>query len=255
MSETLIANIANLLFCGAMACFVIYWALWAHKDDISLTGALIKSAAVAFVVPVLLLDRLAHVVPQGQTAFLPLMALGLVCGALGDFALARRGERAFLAGMAAFATGHLVYAAALWRRGHDILQTESGPGTGIAAISGAVTPVQIAALGTLALLVLSTELWLRPRTGSLRWPVRGYVMVIGAMAAVTILLPGRSDASLLRLGVALFVLSDLLLALRLFVVVGPRWKLALSLLVWPSYWLAQMLIMLGAMFYASALWF
>ena len=60
---------------------------------------------------------LASAAKTGATAALALaglaagapwaVVLGLVLGALGDFFLTRRAETAFLAGMAAFAAGHL----------------------------------------------------------------------------------------------------------------------------------------------------
>lgn len=156
-----------------------------------------------------------------------LITLGLALGAVGDFALSRPGKPAFLAGMAAFAAGHLAYAVAF--RGW------MGPG---------VAPWQIAALITLALLILSTEVWLAPRTADLRAPVRGYALIIGAMAALALLLP---PAGLITaLGAALFVLSDTLLALRLFVAGTLAARLALGAAVWPAYWLGQYLILRGA---------
>ena len=43
-------------------------------------------------------------------AWWTLVVPGLALGALGDFFLTRRAEAAFLAGMGAFAAGHLAYA-------------------------------------------------------------------------------------------------------------------------------------------------
>jgi uncharacterized membrane protein YhhN len=111
--------------------------------------------------------------------------------------------------------------------------------------------MQMGALLGLALLMLSTEVWLAPKAGVLRWPVRGYVVVIGTMAAVAILLVENTGVGVLRLGAALFVLSDMLLALRLFVVTGPKAQRALSLMLWPAYWLGQVLLILGANGYGA----
>src|SRR5690606_29686032 len=103
-----------------------------------------------------------------------LVAVGLALGALGDLFLSRPGTRAFLAGMAAFAAGHLAYAA-------EFLVPGAGP------------PLLPAA--ALLVLALSTEAWLAPRTGALRWPVRGYVAVITLMALAALTLPaGRGLA-------------------------------------------------------------
>ena len=151
-----------------------------------------------------------------------LIALGLVLGALGDLFLSRPGTRVFLAGMAAVAAGHLAYAAEF-------------------LVPGAWPPL----LPTVALLVLalSTEAWLAPRTGALRWPVRGYVAVITLMALAALTLPeGRGLA---RAGALLFLLSDLLLALELFVLTEGRAKRIAVPGLWAAYWTGQALILWG----------
>lgn len=150
-----------------------------------------------------------------------LVTAGLALGAVGDFFLSRRGDRAFLAGMAAFAAGHLAYATAFWTPGSDL----------------PLLPVTL-----LLLLSGSTELWLAPHTGPLRWPVRGYVAVIAAMALASLTLPLGHIA---QIGAALFVLSDLLLALEMFVLADGRIRRALSHLLWAAYWSGQALIFLG----------
>jgi uncharacterized membrane protein YhhN len=47
--------------------------------------------------------------------------------------------------------------------------------------------------------------------------VRGYVAVIGLMGLAAVLLPAHPGQGGLRLGAALFILSDLMLAVQLFV--------------------------------------
>lgn len=150
------------------------------------------------------------------------VTLGLALGAAGDFALSRPGERAFLAGMAAFAAGHLAYA---W----------------VFLMSGVGDVVLVPAIVVVAV-ALSTERWLAPRTGALRWPVRGYVLVIAAMMLSALTLPGQ--ALMVIAGAALFMLSDLLLALEMFVRKTP--SRTLSRAVWACYWGGQALICLGA---------
>lgn len=164
----------------------------------------------------------------------PLITAGLFLGAIGDIALTRPGQHAFLSGMAAFALGHLAYTAAF-------LPHLTAPNAS-----------QIAVLVVLVLLLASTEIWLTPHTGTLRTPIRSYVAVIGLMAiSVTVLLPGPARETI-QLGALLFVLSDLLLALRLFRAHSPRSKSLLALTLWPAYWLGQALILLGAMGYSPA---
>lgn len=155
------------------------------------------------------------------------ITLGLALGALGDFCLTRRSETAFLAGMAAFAGGHLAYALWMFTPDHA------------ARVLWALPMVALA---------LSTEFWLLPRTGALKAPVRGYVWIITAMAAAAMTLPGALWPAML--GAGLFVVSDLLLSLRLFVAQDKPTQRRLSRLLWPAYWLGQALILLGALWAA-----
>lgn len=237
--------VGNLLIVAATLCFLTYWALWSTRNTVSLAGALVKSGAVGFLALLSLTDVLTYslypALLDRLTSFPGLMALGLTFGALGDFALARRGDKAFLAGMAAFAIGHLLYAYALWRRTHTLISTDLS--------QHALATPQIAALLALAVLILSTEIWLAPKTAALRWPVRAYVLVIGLFATAAILLVPSAATTLLQAGALLFIASDLLLALRLFVATNHRWQTRLSLAVWPTYWLAQVLILVGAVAY------
>ncbi len=197
---------------GALSAFlaVLYGAVFAGRDP-SWPKTLVKTGSVA----ALALAAL----PLGAPG---LIVAGLALGALGDFCLSRPGTRAFLAGMGAFAAGHLAYAA-------EFLT----PGT--------LPPV--AAMLALLLLALSTELWLAPRTGRLRWPVRAYVVVIVLMALAALTLPEGGRLALA--GALLFLLSDLLLALDLFVVTGRGVKRFLAPALWAAYWGGQALILAG----------
>lgn len=150
-----------------------------------------------------------------------LIVAGLFLGAAGDFCLSRPGDRWFLAGMAAFGAGHLAYVLGLWD-----------------GLPGWVARVAVVGLA------LSTEVWLIPRAGALRWPVRAYVLLISAMALAALGLGGA--APLIVAGAGLFLGSDILLALDRFVL-GPSatGRPAMARLVWASYWIGQALILLG----------
>lgn len=198
----------------------IYGRVAAGEGLRSLRLAMAKAAAVA----VLALGG-------GVMGAPALVVGGLALGAAGDFALARPGARWFLAGMAAFAAGHLAYVAAF-------------------ATLGAGWPPPWLAVALLALAV-STEVWLAPHTGGLRWPVRGYVAVIVAMALVAGGLP--AGHGLLQLGVTMFLASDLLLALERFVLRDARARRVCALVLWPLYWGGQALILWGALSPAAAL--
>ena len=210
----------------SLAAAIGYWLLYATREVKGPAGAAVKTAATAL----LAVLALALLLENGFW----LIALGLAFGALGDLMLALGGVRRFLAGVAAFGLGHLAYAGALGWRTLDL---------GFDGLSGA----EVAALGGLVALVASTEVWLAPRTGELRQPVRAYVGLIGLMGVVAVLLPAQDGQGWLRLGAALFILSDLMLALQLFVVKGQVWRLRLALALWPAYWAGQALILYGAL--------
>lgn len=149
---------------------------------------------------------------------------GLALGAIGDFCLSRPGERAFLAGMGAFAAGHLAYF--LW-----FLRL------------GAGAPPLGAALGV-ALLGIVALFFIAPRAGALRVPVSAYVGVILAMVLAALGVPGHPLATA---GALVFMASDLVLALELFVL-GPDLRRPAAYLVWALYWPAQALILAAALF-------
>lgn len=223
--------VSSLLLMAAALAFVGYWLLWSARSTVSLTGALVKTASTGL---------LAGFGAVGGWPLPWAILLGLTLGALGDFCLTRPSPRAFLAGMAAFALGHLAYGWSFLSRATEIAPLQ-------------LAPAQAGAGLALLTLLLSTELWLAPRTGALRWPVRGYVVVIGLMGFAAIALPPHPEnlsAALICLGAALFILSDLLLALRLFVARSEAARRALALALWPAYWGGQLLILLGAGLYA-----
>lgn len=226
LGETLALATAILSLAAALA----YWTRFAAREVKGTAGAAVKTASTA------LLAVLALAMPFGGWFWL--IPLGLALGALGDLLLALGGIRRFLAGVAAFGLGHLAYAGGfLWRSG-DL----GFDGLGIA---------EVAALAVLLALLVSTEVWLAPRTGDLRPPVRGYVGLIGLMGVAAVLLPAHPGQTVLRLGAGLFVMSDLMLALQLFVVKSGLWRRRLALALWPAYWAGQALICWGATVYAQ----
>lgn len=194
---------------AALITALIYWLRFTARTP-NWPGSIVKTLSTAL----LAITGMATGAPW-------LVVLGLALGSAGDFALSRPGQTAFLTGMAAFATGHLAYVALMW--------TPGGVG-------------QIWPIGALMLaLAASTGFWLLPRAGALRWPVAGYVLIITAMALAALTLP--ADQRMMAIGAGLFVLSDLLLAVHLFVTS----KNALSMTLWPAYWGGQCLILLGSM--------
>lgn len=204
----------GILIGAALLAAVVYGAVYAGRPDKGMAGALVKTAAVGA------LALLALWLRQPW-----LVVAGLALGALGDFALARPGEKWFLAGMAAFALGHLAY----------VIQM-----AGMPRIDGIPVWLVVALVAVVTIWALT---WLAPKAGVLRWPVSGYSLIISAMLGLALVLgPGTAT---LKAGALLFVASDLLLSFRLFVVQDTRRQRVLDLVLWPAYWGGQSLILLG----------
>lgn len=206
---------ASIFLASAAALALLYGLRFCHAGP-----APAKTAVKTLSVALLALAAAAAGAP-------PLITLGLALGAAGDLFLSLRGEKTFLAGMAAFAAGHLAYAAAFHNAG--------------GGLPGAAILLPLLALGA------STEVWLAPYTGALRWPVRGYVLVILVMAAAAFSRP----VGLVTFGAALFVLSDLILALDLFRYGPGRPNIWRARALWAAYWAGQALILLGMIPWAA----
>ena len=164
----------------------------------------------------------------------PVVVAALTLSALGDIALSRDGDRAFLAGLVAFALAHLAY----------VLHF-SGLLFGEDAARLLDIPLWPAAL--LILFGLSSEIWLAPYTGVLRWPVRVYVLLITLMGLSALSLPDARGLAVI--GAFAFIASDTLLAVQLFRLSDQsRWQVPVSVLLWLLYVTAQCLILFGAGF-------
>lgn len=157
------------------------------------------------------------------------LVFGLALSAVGDLALSRPGQGAFLAGLVAFATAHLLYIFAFSGL------SENNPWDAFRLAP--LLAVFLLGVG------LSMELWLVPYVGALRWPVRGYVVLIIGMGLAALAVP----MPLLALGAGLFIASDILLALERFRMSetdplhGP-----VGWLVWIFYVVGQALIVSAA---------
>ena len=167
-------------------------------------GALVL-AAVALSAPLLLI-----------------VALGL--GALGDYFLSRDGDRAFLAGLIAFALAHLAYIALIVQFGGTVVP-------GVASLL-----IVLLASGMAALLF--------GHAGKLRWPVVVYVGIIAAMGLFAIGLPAGSEIAIVA--AVLFMLSDAVLGTALFVLneKSPLRRVT-PFVIWTTYWAAQFLFLVA----------
>jgi uncharacterized membrane protein YhhN len=156
-----------------------------------------------------------------------LLGAALTFGAIGDFLLdvprlgALGPEQLFLFGLGAFLVGHVVYIVMFRRfpRSHNSLR--------VAAI--------LAVVATL-ICVLAV---LRDSLGPLRIPVVIYALVLATMAISAIL--ADLGNPLAAVGALCFVASDAMLAFAKFHAPFP----ASSVLIWLTYYAAQLLIFLG----------
>lgn len=145
---------------------------------------------------------------------------GLLVSMVGDIALMRSGNAAFMAGLSSFLLAHGLFVWALLL---------DGPG---APPAWSAIPL-VAAAGFF--------IWLLPRTGPLKIPVIVYAAALAGMAlAAAARVEARADLSgvLAAIGALLFLLSDSALAVRQFH--GPYRRA--QVLILGTYWLAVGLI-------------
>jgi uncharacterized membrane protein YhhN len=160
-----------------------------------------------------------------------LLVLALCLCLAGDFFLSLEGDTPFLAGVGAFALGHVAYIALFLR--HPLAEPALVlqipffiVGLVLIAIAGFVAPVLFRA------------------AGPLRFAVLGYVPMIAGMGIAG--LGFALQMPLVSIGALLFVASDLVLGLEMFVLrdrtlakrVAPFW-------VWATYWLAQTVLVVA----------
>lgn len=146
-------------------------------------------------------------------------ALGLAGSWLGDIALLRSGDRAFLVGLSSFLGGHLAYAASFASRGER---------------------PHLAHVLPVAAFTAATAVTFGRMAGSLRGPVQAYALVIGTMAAASTTLRGPGSGRVV-IGAATFIASDTLLALGRFAF-PSRWARLTDTGVMATYTLGQWLI-------------
>jgi uncharacterized membrane protein YhhN len=176
------------------------------------------------------------------------VAIGIAFGALGDFCnagLLVPRELSTLAAMGAFGIGHLFYIAGLI----SVLQARE---SSLASEWWRSRVVQMAlaswwAVGALGwwLIVASTT---DDTLTALIWPALGYTLLLSATAGLG-LAAATEDSSLrlLAVGAALFLVSDLILAVEIFRGPFPQDTLA----VWILYGVGQMMIVFCAAQHSS----
>lgn len=174
------------------------------------------AASLAFVLVALIGGAL-------ETTYGCWILIGLAFCLLGDVFLIPAGNRTFLAGMSAFALGHLAYVGAF-------LSTEP-------EISGLFL-IGSAGMAGFAILALR---WLWPHLAEFKWPVTAYSAIIAVMVATSFLAaPGQSGAPnwVVIAGALGFAVSDIAVSRDKFVAhqfFNKSWGL-------PLYFGAQLLL-------------
>lgn len=208
------------------------------------TSFLLLSTVLAFLylagwpprtqVPARMLVKAGSVLLLAAVAFLNggpwLLVLALAFGSLGDAFLVHDGKASFIGGLASFLVAHLLYAGLFW--------TAAGGLAAGMSDKGALVPASaclFAAAGVLLRLIWSGA-------AGLRLPVVLYAAAIIAMT-ISALTTGRPAVIA---GSLLFFASDAVLALEKFRLQkdAPVRRLSAPF-VWASYYLAQLLILLG----------
>lgn len=159
------------------------------------------------------------------------LVVGLALSALGDFLLAHKGDRAFLAGLAAFLVAHIAY---IWLF------------LGSAGDSAFIIPAEVWRLAGVVVIAIHAanmvRLLLPAVEKAMRLPVLAYVLAIALMG-----LSGALHATPhVFAGVVLFIVSDTFLAtVRFLLPDESRHRKWLSLGVWITYIAGQLLILTG----------
>ncbi|HEX8924478.1 MAG TPA: lysoplasmalogenase [Terriglobales bacterium] len=206
-----------------MATILVVSAVLAMAHLPLLYAGWLRLAAVAKVGSIVLLLSYAErpTTPRSLLAALGLSALGdLFLGVNGIAPIAP--ELLFLAGLFSFLLAHLCYIR-LFASHAERLSRSSFRHVGIALV-GAV------------LLSMLAVLW--PTLGGMRWPVVVYAVVLSAMA---ISAQRSKFPTITAIGALLFVASDAMLAYARF----HQIFYAAAVLIWFSYYLAQIFICVG----------
>lgn len=191
-----------------------------------LGASVLKSAVKTLAVGLL---AVAAIYAQAPLWLIAALALGSV----GDFFLSREGDRAFLFGLVAFAAAHLAYVVLFLS--HPVFDARL-----------LIDPPRAVAAVVLGLFAAGMARLLWPRTGALRLPVMAYLVIICAMGLAALGLPLTQPAGIALIGAALFILSDAVLSLELFVLPATHAARRVTpFVIWSTYWLAQAVFLMA----------
>ena len=202
----------TLLFWIAAACALAYLPLTARPAGT--LRSMLKTASVVLLAGVAILASAPW-----------LLILALTFCAIGDALLSRETDSTFMAGIGAFAAGHLAYIA-------------------LFMTSPSSSPEQIfdhpAIFWSLIILGIVMATLLTPRAGDLKIPVLAYIPIILGMGVTALAVPDTGALRWALPAAMAFITSDLILATEKFLLPAKHPALKLTpYLVWPLYWAAQ----------------
>ena len=203
---------SHILFLLALLCALAYLPLTARPASLLRTILKTLSVAALAAIAVLLAAPL-------------LLVLALSFCALGDALLSRETDSTFMAGIAAFAAGHIAYVALC------LTDPASDP---------ALLAQNLPALAGLGLLGGLTVVLIVPRAGALTLPVLAYIPIILSMGVAVLTLPPTGPLVWALPAALAFIASDLILATEKFLLAEAHPARRLTpYLIWPLYWGAQ----------------
>ncbi len=162
-----------------------------------------------------------------------ILIVALAFGAAGDFLISLRKDDAFLASLGTFSIVQLCLIALFWQHGMG-LET---------VISGYGRLVPLIVLLAFCFYVIF-RMW--PGLGPVRWPVLGYSILTVTMGVAALTLPPEWPFFLAMIAAGLFILSDALIAVEMFVTPDiPGFSRTIERAIWFSYF-AALVFVVGA---------
>lgn len=207
---------------AAGALFALIYLVWFCYRPASIQKTGVKTLSVALLAVACLLFG----GPWWLTA-------ALCACALGDCLLALDKDRAFLAGVGAFALGHVFYIYGFLN--HPLSVPEQ---LGKAPFQSVAVLLVVLATGMAAVLFRYA--------GALRFAVVCYVPVIAGLGISALTLSPQGPVVFALYGALCFLASDFVLALEMFVLrAGSIVRRITPFFIWSLYWCAQALLLLG----------
>ncbi len=186
-------NTSELVIFPALAAIFLVALLVAHYFKHHLIAGVMKALTA---LTVLAYCFLLYTSTPSTYALLILIAIAL--GVVGDILLIGRSSKLFLAGMLAFATGHLFYIGAFLQYSFQWLEWFAG-----------ALPLTLG--------LLAVYRWLKPDLrGAMKVAVPFYMLILGLMCSIAMSTRNEGQLTIIAIGGILFLVSDLFVATHRF---------------------------------------